>query len=215
MHTTKPLAHRLTIDVLLAAAGMCGIAALFLPFEHPGRPLLADAVESLDLEVWPFLLAVFVSLGSVRRLMCGPLSRPEQFTGYLAAVMGAAACAMNALIAATLCLGIAGDIGILCARRLHDLQDWLTLLLPITTLLVGTGLVIRNISVGNRRQASVITALQVPYVANFLVSLMENPSFDWPVSTYLILLTSVVYVTDIVLASTYRIAPVKEEASAQ
>jgi hypothetical protein len=126
----------------------------------------------------------------MRRLISGAPPPAERWAAY--AIAAAMVCPTIAFYAAA---GIPSGT-----------QDWLSFILPIITLLIVGGPVIRNARLGKRIEASAVNALQAAYLPNAVLTLTAFFG-NWQLGGSLAALTAIVYAADIIVSSTSRSAP--------
>jgi uncharacterized membrane protein (DUF2068 family) len=167
--------------LLLTVGGTAGIAALFLPV------LTAASLVNSFTELWflviPFFLPVLVSVASARWMISGLLSRPERAFAYVAGSL---------MAFVTLFFSI--DL-----LWLSSFDGWLMAIIPVLTLLFGVYVVIKNLRNKGPKEVSAVMAMQIAYISYALLRLI--PIFGyWQIGAYFVVVTSGVYLTQIVLA---------------
>jgi hypothetical protein len=171
--------------LLLTVSGTAGIAALFLPFTwgvSPASAVFAMAYWQLAI---PFFLSVLVSAASVRWMISGLPSRPERAIAYVASSM---------MAFSTLSLYLDID------AWPSGMQEWLSMTIPLLTLLLGVYVVIKNLRNKGPKEVSAVMAMQIAYLSNALLCLIGFFG-EWQIGAYFVLVTSIVYLLQIVLAS--------------
>ena len=200
MSATKSRMGWFGLDAFLAVAGTAGIAVLFLPFDSTLSisPLGAIRMAFTKPGGWllgffaaPFFLSILITGAALRQLISSTLSRAEQSLAYVAAA--AMACLTILLYVLPWVIDPSSDSLDLSSASAKDL---LISLAPAAVLLVGAGLVVRNSRPGRRRPGNAVMALEVAYLANFLLCLLSF-SDELGIGAYLALITAVVYVVDI------------------
>jgi hypothetical protein len=191
MESTPRRPPRASMHRALTAAGLAGVAALFLPFAAGVSPRAA----AFDPDLWrlaePFFLAPFITAAALRWGRSGALTRGERILAYVVS----AACAVATL---SWYVGWNGPP--------TGLRDWLTFVLPIVVLIVG-GAVLRRMlrEAGPAREYAPALALQVAYLSNAILCLAgfygEEPFPNgWDVGAWIVLGTCLVYLCQIALA---------------
>jgi hypothetical protein len=197
----------LTVTVL----GLAGILALFLPFTENRTPfMVALGSEGGDLIflALPLFLACLASAASVRWCVSNRLSRVERLLGYIGTLTGAIM---------FLSLDIRGGMW---PSRFFEWLVWTGLLMIP---LAGVLLWVRNRRKGIPKALNAITAMQIVYIADavwalalvFLPSAPPKPgefqlSLKPQIGAYFVLLTALVYLTQICAVSFARVAPMPE-----
>jgi hypothetical protein len=182
--------------LLLTVSGTAGIAALFLPFIPDISPV--DAVLELYrtgyswlwqllLLAFPFFLSVLVSAASVRWMISGLLSQPERTIAYMLS-------SMMALVPLYIIILWIID------PSPSEVRYWLTLVMPLLTLLFGVYAVVKNLRNKGSKEVSAVMAMQIVYLSNALLCLILFFG-DWQVGAYFVVVISIVYLLQIILAS--------------
>ena len=196
-----PAAHdpRSRFSLIVAIVGLAGVAAVFLPFTFNVSPL--DAAGTLPFlrgdahflgGLWrlgvPLILAILVTVGTVRRVVSGPLTRAELVVGYLAALV--AACCFLSLFFA---------FGSDNARRAPSgLIDWFMVAFPWAASTAGGYLLWRNSRVGVPGAANAIASMETVYVIVAVICLTIYASRELQIGAYLVAVTTLVYLVQIV-----------------
>jgi hypothetical protein len=197
-----PVAHnpRSALSVIVAVVGLAGVAALFLPLAWNTSPLAAAGTlpflpgggDSYLQGLWrlgvPFLLALLVSAGAMRRLVSRRFSRAERVLAYLAALV--AACCLLSLFVP----GGSGD----GRSSPSSVMDWFMVAFPWAGLAAGAYLLRRNSRTGVPDAANAVTAMQLVYVIVAILCLVAYASVGWQVGAYLVALTTLAYLAQIV-----------------
>ena len=175
-----------SIHRVLLVLGLLGIAALLLPFTFGESPLSALTYAESYRVAAPALLAVFVTVGSLRWLAAGMLPRLARTLAYLISAGSAAT---------TLWLLRESNWG-------DTVQGRLRMTVPLVILLLGAWFVARS-RAGRSSGFAPVMALQAAYLAHAAMCLL---SFwpDWQVGAYLVLTTAAVYASQIALLATQR-----------
>jgi hypothetical protein len=203
---------RSTNLLLFTVSGTAGITALFLPFAEGIHPFVKDisfiaivfglgpyvfnSLASVLLALaTPFLLVILVSVSFVRWMIFGLLSRPERAIAYVVSSM---------MAFATLYVIIRMLLEIL-SESSANVDFWLIkaialFTIPLLTLLFGVYVVIKNLRNKGSKEVSAVIAMQIAYLGNALFCLMFFVG-DWQVGAYIVVVTSIVYVLQIVLTS--------------
>ena len=177
-----------TAHLLLTVVGMTGLVALSLPFAYDYSPIGAVFKEGLWPFALPFFLSILVSAASVRWIISGSFSRAEQIIAYALS---------TAMAGVTLSVYLNSD------GWPSNVQEWLSMIIPIAILLFGVYAIIRNVSVGRCKKFSPVMALQVAYLGNAVLCLVEFFG-KWQAGAYCILGVTVVYLLQIILVQTDR-----------
>ncbi|MHC4639135.1 MAG: hypothetical protein ACYTBV_16790 [Planctomycetota bacterium] len=181
--------------LLLIVAGTAGIAALFLPFTFETSPAAAVLElypigglfwDSFLLAI-PFFLSVLVSAASVRWIISGLLSRPERVIAYVVS---------TTIAFVPLYIIIFWIID----PSPSEVQHWLALVMPLLTLLFGVYAVVKNLRNKGPKEVSAVMAMQIVYLSNALLCLILFFG-DWQIGAYFVVVTSIVYLLQIILAS--------------
>ena len=164
----------------VAAAGMAGMLALFLPFAFDESPVSAVAGREFWRLAFPFFMAVPVSLGYIRWIITGRLSRAERVFGYLAG-------GLSACVTLSLYFG---------ASRPSGIRDWISMVVPLVALAAG-GLILWR----NRRTDSMnpLVAMQAAYLAHSLLCLISFAG-EWQSGAYVTLLPTLYYIAQVTAA---------------
>ena len=199
-----PAAHdpRSRFSLMVAIVGLAGVASIFLPFTYAVSPL--DAAGTLPFlrgdehflgGLWrlgvPFLLAILVTVGTFRRIVSGRLTRAERVVGYLAAWV--AACCFLSLY-----LPYGNDDP---ARAPSSVSEWFMFLVSWVGSAVGAYLLWRNLRRGVPHAANVIPAMQIVYAIVAVFCLVAFASEGWQIGAYLVAVTTLVYLVQIVAVS--------------
>jgi hypothetical protein len=170
-----------------------GTGAIFLSFTFDTSP--ADVLFfGSEVEFWPiaspFLLAIPISVASLRWLLAGRLSRLEWTTAYALGLV---------LAGATLFF-----LGLLLVDgpRLSA-QEWLLTLSPLGILGAGVGIVSTNWRAGIPHALNGILAMQVAYLANTSLCLIGFFP-GWEIGAYFALVTALLYLAQIVVVYCQR-----------
>jgi hypothetical protein len=199
-----PAAHdpRSRFSLVVASVGLAGVAAVFLPFTFNVSPL--DAAGTLPFlrgdehflgGLWrlgvPLFLATLVTAGTFRRVVSGRLTRAELVVGYLAALV-AAACLLSIFL----------DFGSDDVRSLPSgFIEWFMLAFPWVGSAAGVYLLRRNSRAGVPDAANTIAAMQIVYVIVAVFCLVIYASSGWQTGAYLVAVTTLVYLVQIVAVS--------------
>jgi hypothetical protein len=174
--------------LMLTVVGMTGIVALSLPFAYDYSPIGAVFKKGLWPFALPFFLSIFASAASVRWIISGSFSRTEQIIAYALS---------TAMAGVTLFLYLNSD------GWPSNVQEWLSMIIPIAILLFGVYAIIRNVSVGRYKKFNPVMALQVAYLGNAVLCLIEFFG-KWQAGAYCILVVTVVYLLQIIVVQTGR-----------
>jgi len=177
-----------TAHLLLTVVGMTGIVALSLPFAYDYSPIEAVFKKGLWPFALPFFLSILASAASVRWIISDSFSRPEQVIAYVLSASTAGV---------TLSLYVNSD------GWPSNVQEWLSMIIPIAILLFGVYGIIRNVSVGRYKKFSPVMALQVAYLANAVLCLIEFFGM-WQAGAYCVLVVTLVYLFQIILVQKER-----------
>ena len=180
------------LHILLTVLGASGIAALFLNFVANVSPM--DAIIMRD-PYWklafPFFLSVPILVASMRWIVSGTLSRPERIIWFI--------------------LSLASAVVTLNRYSGIDLDDewptrtieWIVVVTPGGVLLLGALFLFLGSRTGRIQSYRAIMALQTAYLANALFCLIGFGSDGWSdlqVGAWLVLLTVIAYLLQIILA---------------
>jgi hypothetical protein len=215
MPTDQPhnAAHnpRSRFSLVIAFVGLAGVAAIFLPFAGQESPLSVvsrlpflwpDPNDFFNLnELWPqgvpFLLAILVTLGSIRWFISGRLSRAERLVAYLAAVI-AASCILSLYVPLAFSLFTGhGEAD----TEAPGFLGWFVFGFPLLGFAVGAYLLWRNSRTGVPATANAVAAMQVVYVVVAVFCLVAYYSLGWQVGAYFVAVTTLVYLIQIVAVS--------------
>ena len=180
---------RLHFGTTLAAAGVVGVATIFLPFTYDTSPwdVTAYAVflDKFELNLFllggPFLLAVPISAASLTLPFSGSFPRAVWVAAY------------------TLALVAAGATLYLVAWFFFEdgppsnIQEWIALISPLPVLGVGAGIVIKNARRGLSHGQNAVAAMQAVYVAGVLLPLILFLT-EWQAGAYATSVTIVLYI---------------------
>jgi hypothetical protein len=187
-HSTILGRHRpLSLWVQTVIGTIAGVGAMFLPFTWSTSP--ADVVLfGSNVEFWPiaspFLLAIPISVASLRWLLVGTLSRIEWITAYALAL---------ALAGATLFfLGL-----LLVDSSGMDGQGWVSISTFLAVLGAGAAVVSTNWRAGTSHTENAVIAMQVAYVANASFCLIAFFPF-WDIGACFALITVSLYMAQMV-----------------
>jgi hypothetical protein len=215
MDTSPSRTGQPLIDLALTAAGSIGIVALCVP-EGGGSPLWRQALVALHSDLillfYVPLLPCLILVASVRGLLRGPPSRPEQLVAYGVAAIG---CGLSLFTAWTFVTGIIWvHPAVFDLHSARGIRNTVTMLLPVVTILAGGGLLFRNAAAGGAGPYAAISVLQVPYVALCAAYLTQASAASWDLFTSLVAVTAVVYSADLLLTSAAtRRAPSSRKAA--
>jgi hypothetical protein len=180
--------RRLLLDPLLTVAGTAGIAALFLPFAWSYSPLRAAADEELWPLALPLFLAIFASAASIRWLVSGMFSPVERAIAYAAsAEMGAVT--LWVMLRSLLSQGWPANV-----------SEQLAVTLPLVTLVLAAGILIRNARSKQAGSTNPVVALQLVYLAHaalLLLGLFPH----WQIGACCVLVAAVAFLIQAVLLS--------------
>ena len=178
-HNTILGRHRpLSLWVQMVIGTIAGMGAIFLPFTWSTSP--ADVVLfGSNVEFWPiaspFLLAIPISVASLRWLLAGTLSRIEWVTAYGIAL---------ALAGATLFfLGL-----LLVDSSGMDGQGWVSIFTFLAVLSAGAAVVGTSWRAGTPCAENAVIAMQVAYLANASFCLIAFFPF-WDIGACFALIT--------------------------
>jgi hypothetical protein len=196
-----PAAHdpRSRFSLMVAIVGLAGVASIFLPFAYAVSPL--DAVGTLPflrgdehfLEgLWrlgvPFLLAILVTVETIRWVVSERITRVECLVGYLAALV-AAACLLSLLFAYGSDNAQSAPSGFI---------EWFMVAFPWAGLAAGVYLLRKNSRAGVPDAANTVAAMQIVYVIVAIICLATYASSGLQIGGYLVAVTTVAYMTQIV-----------------
>jgi len=173
----KPLHLGLTL------VGFAGVAGVFLPFTYDYSPLRAVGESDLWKLGAPFFLSVFVAIASLRWITSGRFSRAERVASYTLSVLTA---------------GVILWMWVEVIGPRPRIDDWGFILIPPVTFLTAVFLVIVGSINGGARGFSPVAALQVPYLGNCLLLLIEFAR-HWQLGAWFSLITASAYVLQIFL----------------
>jgi predicted MFS family arabinose efflux permease len=165
---------------------MTGIVALSLPFAYDYSPIEAVFKKGQWPFALPFFLSILASAASIRWIISGSFSRPEQIIAY----------ALSTAMA-----GVTMSLYVNSYGWPSNIQEWLSMIIPISILLFGVYAIIRNVGVGRYKKFSPIMALQVAYLANAVLCLIEFFG-KWQAGAYCVLVVAVVFLLQIILIQT-------------
>ena len=185
MNTTRQIAHRSIVHLLLTVVGMAGIAGLFLPFTSGTSPVDAASDKNFWRLAIPFFLAVLASAASIRWVISGSFSGRERAIAYVVSASMA---------------GVTLSQWFPFEGAPAAIQEWLALVSPGPILALGVYLLIRNSRMGPSRNFNPVMAIQVAYLANAVLCLIMFFRY-WQVGAYCVLLAAVTFVLQIILAS--------------
>ena len=173
----------------LTLLGMTGIPALFLPFSHDYSPVRAVFDDSGLWQVaLPFFLSPLAVAVSLRWMMSGALSRVARAITY----------AISSVAAAVTLSGY-----FTAYDPPSDLQEWLSLVMPLATLFLGICLLIRNSRMLPSREFNPVMAIQTAYLANAVLGLIALFG-EWQVGAYCALVAASAFMLQTTLISTQR-----------
>lgn len=187
---------RSRFEIILWATGLMGIATIFLSFTHDVSPwdVIANAVADpggdwvlLLLLAGPFVLAIPIAATSLLARRVGRFPRPMWVAGYGLSMVAA--------------LGTLYVIGLLISEGPPSIQESIVWILPLGTLVVGAGIVIRNARWGIAHPQNTVVAMQFAYAANAALCLMAFRSEGWENGAYLTLVTLIWYVAHMAFVS--------------
>lgn len=188
MESTPRRPPRASTHLALSAAGLAGVAALFLPFAGGVSPMAAAVDSDFFRYALPFFLAPFVSAATCRWAMSGGFARREAMLAYVLS---------GASILGTLSLYAGWEY------PPDGLQNQLALALPIAVLIVG-GIVWRRMrrAAGPTREYAPALALQLAYLSNAALCLVGFYGEDlfsngWGVGAWVVLWTCLAYLCQI------------------
>jgi hypothetical protein len=199
-----PAAHdpRSRFSLMVAIVGLAGVAGIFLPFTFNVSPL--DAAGTLPFlrgdehflgGLWrlgvPFLLAILVTAGTIRRIVAGRFTRAESLVGYLAALV-AACCFLSLFFAYGSDNAQSAPSGFI---------EWFMVAFPSAGSAAGGYLLWRNSRVGVPDAANAIAAMETVYVIVAVVCLTTYASPELQIGAYLVAVTILVYLVQIVAVS--------------
>jgi hypothetical protein len=196
-----PAAHdpRSRFSLVIAIVGLAGIAGVFLPFTFNTSPF--DAAGTLPflrgdahfLEgLWrlgvPLSLAILVTVGTLRWVISGRLTRAELVVGCLAALV--ADCCFLSLY-----LPYGNDDP---ARAPSSVSEWFMFLVSWVGSAAGAYLPWRNLRRGVPHAASVISAMQIVYATVAAFCIVAFASEGRQIGAYLVAVTTLAYMTQVV-----------------
>jgi hypothetical protein len=191
MKTTIHNLSQQKVHLLLAIAGLTGIASLFLPFTMSVSPMQA----LLEKDFWklaaPFFLSVLISIASLRWIIMGSFSRTWKTIAYIFGTWSS-------------CITI--SFFFTAGASTSEFMEWIALAVAVAVLLSGSWLVISKLRKQTAGGYCPLIALQVAYLANCLMCLVlfrpESSSmfgFSWQVGAWFSLATVVIYLLQIYL----------------
>ena len=196
MNTNLHKSNRWNVHLLLAVAGMAGIAGLFLPFYWDVSPMKALFDKSLWRLAAPALLSVLVTAATTRWIISGSFSKAEKAIAYFVSVVSA---------------GVTLSFLFNDNMWASDFQKWITFAIPLVVLLSGACLVLRKSRKRVSRETNPLIAMQVAYLANYLMCLVmfwpsgsDFLSGGWQIGAYFCLAASIVYMIQIALFLTQK-----------
>lgn len=83
---------------------------------------------------------------------------------------------------------------------LHDVRFWLALVIPLLPMLCGVYVVIKNLRSKGPKEVSALMTMQIVYLSNALLCLIMFFK-EWQIGAYFVVVTSGVYLTQIVVVS--------------
>ena len=199
--------HRSALNLGIAVIALFGVPAIWLPFAYhtsPASALFEDDFFRLWPLAWPHLLAIPIAVALFRWVASGHLSNGERWSGRLFAA--AAGCVT----------GWPFIWAILHGDWPSGVGEAFMGLMPLVILICGAALAVRALRSGRAPEGlDAVVMMEVAYLAN--VSLCLLAAGDWgrnlQIGAYAVLLTSVVYVIQIVAVQVTR--PVRGAAPAQ
>jgi hypothetical protein len=81
-----------------------------------------------------------------------------------------------------------------------EVRVWIEIAIPVLTPLLGVYVVINNLRNKGPKEVSAVMAMQIAYLSNALLCLIGFFG-EWQIGAYFVLVTSIVYLLQIVLAS--------------
>jgi hypothetical protein len=177
------------VQLFLTLVGVTGIAAVFLPFTWSISPFSAAFMKDFDLWqiAWPAFLPLLITVVSLRWLFATTLSRTELTIAHSA----------GAVSIALVCITLFGFI-----RNIEwwptDVNEWLTLIFPVVTLVFGIYVLIRSRKNLIINPFLAIFSMQVAYIANCFLCLISFFG-EWQIGAYFCLITVIVYLIQIIL----------------
>jgi hypothetical protein len=186
---------RLHFETTVAATGVVGIAAIFLPFTEGVSPwdVTGNPVNWGDIELIlfllgsPFLLAIPISAASLTLRLTRRFPRAAWITVYTLALVAAGA---------TLYL----VTWFFFEEGLSDVQESIAWISPLPVLGVGTGIVIKNVRRGLSHGQNAVVAMQAAYVAGVLLPLILFFP-DWQAGAYTTCVSVAVYIAHMAFVS--------------
>ena len=195
-----PAAHnpRSRFSLVVAIAGLAGVAAILLPFAYDVSPFSAAGMlfsrGQLFGDLWhwgvPAMLAILVTAGTFLWARAGQLTRAERLIGYLSALI-AACCLLSTFLPSG-----SNDF----PEAASGVVDWSLALFPWMGSAVGVALILRNTRTGVPDAANVIAAMQIVYVI-VAVDCLVTWASEGQIGAYLVAVTTLVYMTQIVAVS--------------
>jgi hypothetical protein len=196
MNTNLHKSNRWNVHLLLAVAGMTGIAGLFLPFYWDVSPMKALFDKSLWQLAAPALLSVLITVANIRWIISSTFSKAEKVIAFIISLAAAVI---------TLSILYNGNMW-----PFHFRESFI-FLIPQLVLLSGAFFVLRKHKKQVLWETNPLIALQVPYIANcwfclamFWPSGSGFLSGDWEIGAYFCLAASIVYLIQIVLFLTQK-----------
>jgi len=174
----------------LAAGGLTGIVALFLPFTWGVSPVDAALSRGFWKIATPFFLSILISGASIRWAVSRSLSRVERWVAYMLSCASAFATLFFVFLPSN--------------PWPSNAQEWGAWGLPVPVLALGAFAVIRNARFGMLPDLSAVMAMQAAYLANSLFCLVAfwgDWGGGWQIGAYFVLVASVIYLVQIVLIS--------------
>jgi hypothetical protein len=194
--------NRSPIQWFLTVAGLSGIASIFLSFTADVSPFEA-VLEGFPKELRifligaPFLSSVVISASVIRWNFTGRSSLLEQIITYLIGF------SMVAVVISTL------------FSFFHNVngREMMLLIFPVSSLIAGIFLVIRNHRIGKFRNLSPVMLMQTTYLSNGILCLIifcrgvfggGGFGAGWQIGAYFTIVTVIVYAAQIAWISCHK-----------
>jgi hypothetical protein len=193
-----PAAHnpRSPFSLVVTVVGLAGVAAFFLPFVSDVSPLAVVAAmfsdDSYLNQLWrfglPLLLAMLVTAATIRWDISSRFTRAERLAAYLAALLAA-------------CCALSSSFLYLVEDAPSTFLEWFMMAFLWVGSAAGGYLLWRNSRTGVPSTSNAIAAMQVVYLVVAVYCLVGFRSLGWEVGAYLVAITTLVYLTQIVAIS--------------
>jgi hypothetical protein len=188
-----PRWHRSAFSIGIAVVALVGVPAIWLPFAYDISPASVLFHDEWQL-AWPYLLAIPIAVALFRWVASGRLSNAERWYGRLLAV--GAWCVTGSFFVEPISHGNWGDLT--------------AFLVPLAMLAGGVALAVWAMRSGRVPDGlDAIVMMEVAYLPNVVLCVLAASSWNerLQLGAYAALLTSVVYVIQILAVLLTRSAP--------